>query len=292
MYNANSFMRIALFATLRRPHALEIVRRTIAWLEAHGQTVQMNEALAAAVDHGRCAVPDAQVVEGADLAITIGGDGTMLGAVRASAPLGVPVLGVNAGALGFLTELTPDELPQFLPRILEENYALEPRMMLEAFIYRGNEEVGALCALNDVVIRQGAQGRLIVLRLLVAGHLLGEMGADGVIISTPTGSTAYGLAAGGPIVHPSASVMQVVPICPHSLTFRPMVIPATDPVEVICLSNQHHDDMLVTADGQEPITIQQGDRLVIRPAASHALLVKFGLSSFYDRLREKLQWGK
>lgn len=284
-------MRIAIFASLHRPHALEIVRRTVAWLHERNQSVQMADPLARAVGCVECGIPEEAVTAGADFAISIGGDGTMLGAVRTAAPAGVPVLGVNAGALGFLTEITPEELPVSLPRLLDGEYALESRMMLEASLYRGSEPMGVMCALNDVVIRQGAKGRLITLHLLLAGHELGSMGADGVIISTPTGSTAYGLAAGGPIVHPILSVLVLVPICAHSLSFRPMVVPATDPVEVLCAGNPHHDEMMLTADGQEPIPVLTGDRVVVRPAPNPARLVKFGLSSFYDRLREKLQWG-
>jgi NAD+ kinase len=284
-------MEFAFFATFHRPHALEIVRQTVAWLLDHGQTARVPKSLAQAVGCLQCGVPDDQVIDGSDLAIAIGGDGTMLGAVRACAPFRVPVLGVNAGALGFLTELTPEELPAYLQRLIDNDFTLEPRMMLQAHLHRGGAAICHMHALNDIVVRQGAKGRLIKLQLLVAGHELGTMGADGIIISTPTGSTAYGLAAGGPIIHPTSSVMVMVPICPHSFSFRPMVVPAIDPIELICLGNQHNDDMMVTADGQEPVTLLTGDRLVIEPAAEHALLVKFGLSSFYVRLREKLQWG-
>jgi len=284
-------MRIAIFASLHRPHALEIVRRTVAWLHDHDQSVQMAEPLARAVNCFECGIPEETAVDGADFAVSIGGDGTMLGAVRIAAPAGVPVLGVNAGALGFLTEITPEELPISLPRLLDGEYTLESRMMLEASLYRGNALLGVMRALNDIVVRQGAKGRLITLHQLVAGHELGDMGADGVIVSTPTGSTAYSLAAGGPIVHPTVSVMVLVPINPHSLSFRPMVVPATDPVEILCVGNPHNDEMLVTADGQEPVIARSGDRVVVRPAPDPALLVKFGLSSFYDRLREKLLWG-
>jgi len=284
-------MRIALFATLIRPHAREIVRQTVGWLLARGQTVRMSAALAQETGYPACAVPADALVAEADLALAIGGDGTVLGAVRAAAPARVPVLGMNAGALGFLTELTPEQATLLLPRLLAGDYTLEPRMMLQARSYRGAELLRDDIALNDVVVRQGAKGRLIVLGLGIAGHQLGRLGADGLIISTPTGSTAYGMAAGGPIVHPTAQVMIMVPICPHSFSFRPMVIPATDPVEIRCESNQHNDEMMLSADGQEPETLQPGDRVIVEPATEHALLVKLGLSPFYERLREKLQWG-
>ncbi|OPZ84391.1 MAG: putative inorganic polyphosphate/ATP-NAD kinase [bacterium ADurb.Bin429] len=289
VYNAP--MQIAMIATMNRPHAVEIVRRTVHWLRAHGHAARMTAALAEAADCPELGVPENAVMAGADLALSIGGDGTMLGTASLAAPHQVPVLGVNAGALGFLTELTPNELPQYLPRVLAGDYTLEPRMLLRAQLRRDDAVVAESTALNDIVVRQGITSRMINLEVRVAGHRLGRFGADGLIVSTPTGSTAYCLSAGGPIVHPGASVMVLVPICPHSLSFRPMVIPATDPVEILCESNSHGDEMMVTTDGHQPVTANPGDRVTIAVAAEHALLVKLGLFSFYDRLREKLQWG-
>jgi len=284
-------MHIAIFAAINRPQALEIVQRTISWLTERGDTVSISPELGRATGCLQYRVPEDQVIQGADIAFSIGGDGTMLGAVRAAAAHGVPVLGVNAGMLGFLTELTPEELFDLLPRIVAGDFNLERRMMLHAAITRDGAVLSEHIGLNDVVVRQGVTGRLIHLDVLVAGHQLGHFGADGLIICSPTGSTAYGLSAGGPIVHPSAVVMTLVPICPHSLSFRPMVIPAIDPVEIICEGNIHGDTMMVTVDGQEPISVEPGSRVVVSPAHERAILVKFGLFSFYDRLREKLQWG-
>jgi len=284
-------MQVAIFATLNRPHTLEIARQVIRWLHEYGHTVRLDPALGRAVNCLECRVPEELVVAGANLAISIGGDGTMLGAVRAAASEQVPVLGVNAGALGFITELTPEELPEYLPRVLAGEYLLEKRMMLTGMLMRDDRVLTELLALNDIVIRQGATGRMIKLNVLVSGHQLSRMSADGLIISTPTGSTAYGLSAGGPIVHPATSVMVLVPICPHSLTFRPLVIPAADPIEVICEGNAHGDHLLVTADGQEPVPAAPGDCIVISPAKDPALFVKISPFTFYDRLRDKLQWG-
>ena len=284
-------MRVLLFSAINRPHAVSITREVTAWLLAHGHQVHMSLALAAAVDCVGCGVGDEELMAGTDLAISIGGDGTMLSTVRIAAPHHVPVLGINAGALGFLTELTPEEVPAYLPRVMEGDYTIEPRMMLSGSAFRGDTVMAEFFALNDMVVRQGPQGRLVTLDVSIAGRKLGRFGADGLILSTPTGSTAYGLAAGGPIIHPTSSVMALVPICPHSLSFRPLVIPESDAVEIRCEGNQHGDEMLVIADGQEPVTVQPGDRVIIHPAPERALLVKLGLFSFYDRLREKLQWG-
>jgi len=284
-------MNIALFATLNRPRALQIVRETSEWLRAHQHTVLLAPELAPAIGCAACVPSTVEWMAEAQLAISIGGDGTMLSAVRAAAPFNVPVLGVNAGALGFLTEVTPEQLPELLPRVLAGEYTVEPRMLLRGSLQRGATEIATMTALNDIVVRQGAQGRLIKLDVRVAGHHLGTFSADGIIVSTPTGSTAYGLSAGGPIVHPAAQVLLLIPICPHSLSFRPLVAPATDPLEIYCEGNQQGDEMLIIPDGQEPISAQHGDRLICAPAPEHALLVKLGLGSFYDRLRDKLQWG-
>lgn len=284
-------MRIALFATTNRPKALVIVQHITELLLQAGQQVRMAPELAHACVTPNCAVPEDEVVIDADLAMAIGGDGTMLRAVRNAAPHGVPIIGLNAGALGFLTELTPDQLPDYLPRILNGDYAIEQRMMISGQLLRESQVIANILALNDIVIHQGGKGRLIHLDVTVAGSQLGHFGADGVIFSTPTGSTAYGMAAGGPIINPTATVIALVPICPHSLSFRPMVIPTTDVIQVFCGSNQHDDEMMVTADGQDPIPARYGDRVIIQPAQRSAQLVKLDLFSFYDRLREKLQWG-
>jgi NAD+ kinase len=284
-------MHIALVATLARPRAVEIAREVLAFLQARQAHVRMGPRLARAIGCAGCETPEERLMVGAQIAIAIGGDGTMLGAVRSAAPHGVPVLGVNAGALGFLTEVTPDQVPDLLPLVLRGEHTVERRMMLHAKIYRDADVLAEATALNDVVVRQGRSGRLVQLDVWVAGHQLGHFGADGLIVSSPTGSTAYGLAAGGPIVHPAASALTLVPICPHSLAFRPMVIPATDPVSIHCEGNAHGDEMLVSADGLEPVTVSAGDRVIIHPAPEAAQLVKLGHFSFYDRLREKLQWG-
>lgn len=284
-------MRILLIAANSRPQAVSLAREVQAWLHGHGHQVHMPMGLAATTGCTGCGVPDDGLTQGADLAIAIGGDGTVLQTVHLAASHHLPVLGINAGALGFLTELTPDEYPRYLPRVLEGEYTLEPRMLIRGIAYRGTQVLGEFIALNDIVVRQGAMSRLIKLRVTVAGHELGQYVSDGLIVSTPTGSTAYGLSAGGPIIYPTASAMALIPICPHSLSFRPVVIPATDAIEIACESNSYRDEMLVTADGLTPLVVCAGDRVTVQPAPEKALFVKLGLFSFYDRLREKLQWG-
>lgn len=284
-------MHIAIFATLNRPLALEVVHEVIPWLMARGHHISVGPEVGKLVAYPQYRVPEDQVIQGADLVLSIGGDGTMLGAVRAAAPFGVPVLGINAGALGFLTELAREQTFEYLPRVLAGDYTIEARMMLTATLRRGSTTVTEFVGLNDAVVRQGATGRLIHLDVQVAGHTLGHFSADGLIVSTPTGSTAYNLSAGGAIIHPTASVISLVPICPHSLSFRPIIIPAADPIAIFCEGNAHSDEMMITVDGQPPTPVLPGDHIILTPAPQSGLLIKLGLASFYDRLREKLQWG-
>lgn len=284
-------MVITIFATTHRPAAIPLIKQTVNWLRDAGCEVRMSFATAAYNDFAEYGYPTEQLVADSEMAIAIGGDGTMLGAVRNCAPHGVPVLGVNAGALGFLSEVIPEQLDACLPRLLQHDYSVEARMMLSSALYRNEELISTANALNDIVLRQGAKGRLVNFRVMVAGHRLGSFAADGLIFSTPTGSTAYGLSAGGPIVHPATSVITLVPIAAHSLSLRPMVIPDIDPIEIACDSNQQGDEMLLIPDGVEPFQMLAGDRVVIAPSPERALLIKFGLSSYYDRLREKLGWA-
>ncbi len=265
-------MKVAVFVAINRPMAVQVASEAVAWLR--GQNVEL------LLDCG-------DEVGDADFALAIGGDGTMLSAVRACARAAIPVAGISAGWLGFLPEINPDGMFAALTRIIDGDYKVESRMMLRACVGEHIDAIG----FNDVVVRQGTTGRLVHLDVSVAGHHLGHFSADGLIVSTPTGSTAYGLAAGGPIMHPATAAMTLIPICPHSLSFRPVVIPDGDVVEILCTGNQNGDKMMITIDGQEPIDIFQGDKVIVSPAVEKAKLIKLGLTSFYDRLRDKLDWG-
>ncbi len=265
-------MKVALFVALNRPMAVQVAADAADWLRGQGIELLMD-----------CG----DYVDGADFGLAIGGDGTMLSAVRACASAGVAVAGISAGWLGFLPEISPESMYAALSRIINGDYKVESRMMLRAVVADRIDAIG----FNDIVVRQGVTGRLVHLDVSVAGHHLGHFSADGLLVCTPTGSTAYGLAAGGPIVHPATSAMTLVPICPHSLSFRPVVIPAGDALEILCSGNQNGDKMMITIDGQEPVDIFPGDIVTVSPAEEKAKLIKLGLTSFYDRLRDKLDWG-
>ncbi|MEI6521823.1 MAG: NAD(+)/NADH kinase [bacterium] len=265
-------MKVAVFVALNRPMAVQVATEVVKWLRQKKVKLLLDND---GVDNDT------------DFALAIGGDGTMLSAVRACASAGVPVAGISAGWLGFLPEINPESMYPALARIMVGDYKVESRMMLRAIVGDRIDAIG----FNDVVVRQGVTGRLVHLDVSVAGHHLGNFSADGLLVCTPTGSTAYGLAAGGPIIHPATAAMTLVPICPHSLSFRPVVIPAGDVLEILCKGNQNGDKMMITIDGQEPIDIFPGDRVTVSPANEKAKLIKLGLTTFYDRLRDKLDWG-
>lgn len=226
----------------------------------------------------------AQVV---DCVITLGGDGTFLRAARLTSPYGIPILGVNMGALGFLTEIEVGEVEEALSKLIGGQYHLEDRMMLEAQVTRTGLVANSFVALNDVVVNKGPLARLITLDIFVDDEFVTTYKADGVIISSPTGSTAYSLSAGGPIVYPEVDVIILTPICPHTLQARPLVIPAQKTVRVVIV-NQHSDSML-TVDGQNGFILENGDEVFIGKAANYTRLVRIKEYKFFDILQEKLK---
>ena len=223
-----------------------------------------------------------------DLAIVVGGDGTLLGAARFYAQLDIPVFGINVGRLGFLSQLKPEDIEEGIQKITKGRFIIEERLMLKAF---DNTNSYQATALNDIVIKGGAISRTAELFLDINGRHVCDYLADGLIISTPTGSTAYTLSAGGPVVVPELDAIVIVPICPHALTSRPIVIPANEEITVkICSDN---DKIYLTADGQKTINLKSGDNIYIRQNEHKAklLLLEKENNGFYSILREKLHWG-
>ena len=225
-----------------------------------------------------------------DALITLGGDGTMLRGARLLGGREIPILGVNLGRLGFLTSCGQDQLDEALERFARGQYLAERRMQLEAHsqTIRGEERRSWL-ALNDVVLHKGGFARVVKLRVLVDGEDVSVYAADGVIISTPTGSTAYNLSAGGPVVLPTQHLIITTPISPHTLGVRPLVVPADS--EIVVRAEDGPEELLVTIDGQVGTMFAPGDSLVVRRAAASVLLVRFPESSFFSVLRRKLGWG-
>jgi NAD+ kinase len=253
-----------------KPVACSLALEVTSWLEHQG--VRM--------------VSDPARSHGIDAVVVLGGDGTLLRAARQFSPLGIPLLGINLGRLGFLNEIERQDLYPSLTKLLSGEYSIEERMMLRGSVISAKgPEVEAL-ALNDVVISRGNISRIVTLDISIAGATLSSYPSDGVIISTPTGSTAYSLSAGGPVIFPQVQAITVTPICPHTLSARPMVVGPNDSVKV---SFRRGIDCLVTFDGQETIEIRPGDVVTIERASLTTQLIKLGGRSFPELLKLKLK---
>ncbi len=225
-----------------------------------------------------------------DLVIVLGGDGTLISVARLVGERNVPIVGVNLGRLGFLTEITRDELPEMLERLIADDYQISDRMMLDASIHRDDKVVGEFTVLNDVVINKGALARIIDMETYVDGRHLTSYKADGLIISTPTGSTGYNLAAGGPIIYPDINSLLITPICPHMLTNRPIMVWSRSVIEI---KVKFEDDVVFfTGDGQVGRKLLPGDRVKVRRSKSRTRLVSSPSKDYFEILRTKLNWGQ
>lgn len=222
-----------------------------------------------------------------DCVIALGGDGTFLRAARMAAFSGIPILGVNVGTLGFLTEIELNEMEESLEKLVNGQYHIEERMMLEAKILRNGKEVERFVGLNDVVLTKGPLARLQILDVFVGKEFVTTYKADGVIISSPTGSTAYSLSAGGPIIHPEVEVSIITPICPHTLQARPVVIPSHTQVKIIVAGRQL--DSMLTIDGQSGFEIMEGDEIIVSKASCSTKLIRIKDYKFFKILQEKLK---
>lgn len=231
-----------------------------------------------------------QLAEETDLLLVLGGDGTLLSAAREVAPRGKPVLPINMGSLGFLTSFTLEELYPALEETLAGRLVASERVMLKAELVRKGIVLQEQCVLNDVVINKGALARMTELRLSLDGGFVCRYRADGLIVATPTGSTAYSLSAGGPIVHPSVEAIIITPICPHTLSDRPLVVRDSCVVELNLIETA--DSVYLTLDGQTGMKLESGDQVRITRAAEKLRLIQPPRKSYYEILRSKLKWGE
>jgi NAD+ kinase len=224
------------------------------------------------------------------MVIVLGGDGTLLSVARLVGVHEVPILGVNLGGLGFLTEITLEELYRVLERVIQGDFITDERVVLNAAVIRRGERMAEFIVLNDAVINKGALARIIDLETTINEEYLTTFKSDGLIISTPTGSTAYNLSAGGPIVYPSLHCIIVTPICPHTLTNRPIVIP--DDVEIRAILKTKQQEVILTLDGQQGFSLEFEDVVEVRKAEGRILLIKSPYRHYFEVLREKLKWGE
>jgi len=282
--------RVGIVAKPDAPRAPEVVTRLVDWLTERGIDVTLEKETAGIVPAVRATAANKAELPGlSDLLIVLGGDGTLLSMARAVGDLGVPILGVNLGGLGFLTATTLDEMLPSLQAAVEGRMVVEDRLMLVARVFRNGTAVCEHMALNDMVITKSAMSRIISLAVSVEGEYATAYRADGLIISTPTGSTAYSLSAGGPILFPTADAIVLTPICSHTLTNRPIVIPASHRIEVTVQSDQ---EIMLTVDGQVGVGLRERDIVQIVKAAAHIRLVRFPQKDFFSVLRTKLKWGE
>jgi NAD+ kinase len=230
-----------------------------------------------------------ETASAADLAVVVGGDGTLLAAARFLGDRQIPIVAINHGGLGFLTEVTLDEMYPALERVLAGQFVIEHRMMMDIHVLRSNKRLAEYRALNDVVINKGTLSRMIDLDASVDGQYVSRFRADGLIVATPTGSTAYNISAGGPIIFPTMGAMIVTPICSHTLTNRPIVLPEDVKVEITLRSAQ--DDVYVTVDGQVGLKLEMDDHLVVQKSNVAVKLVAPADKNYFDVLRGKLKWG-
>ncbi len=278
--------------TAAAPHLLEIA----SWLKRRGVEAVFETATAALAGAGAewQTVPKDALPRSADLILVLAGDGTLLGMADriAEADRDVPILGVNFGGLGFLTEITLPELYPSLAAALEQAAPIEDRLMLRSAVHRGNQLLCSHLLLNDVVITRGPASGIADLSVSVGHHFVARFAADGLIIATPTGSTAYNLSAGGPIVHPDVDALVLTPIAPHILTNRPVVFPACEEVEVQPLPRDGGYEMYVTFDGHSGVRLQADDVVSIASAGRKVRLVRASTRTYFEVLRRKLGWAE
>ena len=285
---------IALVGKYNSPEIAESLSRLAQYLHERGVSVFIERETAGhigkLVDLARwvtCGFND--IGAHADVAIVLGGDGTMLNAARRLARYCVPLVGVNQGRLGFMTDIARDDMLTCMDDLLDGNFQPESRMLLAAEVLRGGREIASNLALNDVVIDKGAIGRLIEFELFIGGEFIFNLRSDGLIVSTPTGSTAYALSAGGPILHPTLTGIALVPLYPHALTYRPVTVNDTVEIE---LRITHADDPRVHFDGQVTQDLQVGDSVRIH-RSDHAISFLHPPGySYFSMLRQKLQWSE
>jgi NAD+ kinase len=280
---------IGVVAKPQRAQALSLARELVDWLQRREITALVEADNAAQIGCGSARTKE-EIVAAAEMIVVLGGDGTLLSVARLMRDHPVPILGVNLGHFGFLTAFSSDELLPMIERVLAGDFQVEQRMTLDVSLRRRGEALQQPQVLNEAVITQGTLARIIDVETAVDGQDVCIYRADGLIVATPTGSTAYSLSAGGPIVHPSVGVMVLSPICPHMLTHRPMVLPESALVTVMVRTP--HEHVVLTLDGQEGIPLREGDVVEIRKGESSVPLVRATNRNYFDVLRSKLRWGE
>jgi NAD+ kinase len=283
--------RVGVVVNIAKPAALKTARAAVSFLEGRVGSLALQSHVAEEFGLAKSASDDSEVVH-SDVVLVFGGDGTVLATSRKCAPAGTPMLPINLGRFGFLTEVIPDHLADALERLLQGDFTVEERMMLRGELLRNGEPQQEELALNDLVVAHGSLVRVLHLSMQINGKYVTTYAADGIIVATPTGSTAYSLSAGGPLVHPALSVMLITPICAHTLTTRALLVPDTHEITLEA-ETAEGESVRVTVDGQIGIPMLPGDALRVTRAPYPAqLITQIGGDTFYEKLQTKLHWGE
>jgi NAD+ kinase len=290
MQPSPQYKTIGVLSRPRRAAIAEIVPQLLKWLTERGVTPVIDAETASSMGRGDIGKIRHQIVQEADLLLVLGGDGTILAASREAAPRGIPVLPVNLGGLGFLTSFTLEELYPALEDVLGGRATISERVLLLAERTHNGNVLTQQRVLNDAVVHKGTLARMIELELYIDGRFVCRYRADGLIVATPTGSTAYSMSAGGPIVHPAVESILITPICPHTLSDRPVVVSDTSKIELRLAAAS--DSVFLTMDGQVGVPLQPGDGVRIRRAEERLKLIHPPNKSYFEILRNKLKWGE
>ena len=268
----------------------QTVKRLVDFINQKNCKIVIDQSAEGLIENITC-VDRVTLARQSDLAIVVGGDGTFLSAVRSLAEHNTPVLGINLGRLGFLVDISPDDMLQHLEQIMQGEYVDECRFLLEAQVERNDQLIAQADAFNDVVVHIRDVARMIEFETYINGQFVNYQRSDGLVVSTPTGSTAYALSSGGPLLHATLDAMVVVPICPHTLTNRPLVINADSKVEIV-IGKSKQTTSQVTFDGQTAFDVKPGDKIVIKKKQHNIHLIHPTSYDYYEILRAKLHWSE
>ena len=287
--------RVGVLIKPHQPDALKTICRLVEWCAERGIAVVGGprlgrEQIAAETGCTVETLDHSELVKSVDFIVVLGGDGTMIATARMVGDHGTPVLGINYGTLGYLADFTHEEMIPALDSILAGTYTLDHRLMLAAEVYRGGEKLLHDRVLNDVVISKSALARIIEIETRIDGKFVNCFRADGLIVSTPTGSTAYNLSAGGPVIYPSMGAVVITPICPHTLSNRPLVVP--DDAEIELILKTSNEEVGLTLDGQVGMPLEYEDRIVVHKSRTSFNLIQSNTRNYFDVLRNKLKWGR
>jgi len=300
---------LGILAAPYKPQAAELANRLVDLAQSRGVDVRLQEHCAREIGRADLSCDEDSLAQ-SEMLVTLSGDGGVLAAARAAAPYQTPILSIDLGRLGFLSAVRPHDMEAAFEAVLQGDYRIEERVMLDARVIRDQSEAAVHSALrtphsaleegsiglNDAVVAKSALARILHLSIFVEGDLVASVRADGLVISTPTGSTAYALSAGGPIVHPDVPLFLLCPICPHSLTQRPLVVAQDQRIEILTEWQSEEVapgelEAMLTVDGQIGVPLKSGDRVRVCRSEWKARLVRLPPDSFYNRLREKMRWG-